>query len=95
MLSESYHFRDERLKMAKVFNVTAVCIPEKHYMVNIEKRLKVMKKLVDKGMYFIVSRARQYEKTTILKALETYLKTDYYVIYRDFQTFGRNQYSAK
>lgn len=25
--------------MAKTFNTTAVCIPEKHYMVNIEKRL--------------------------------------------------------
>ena len=31
----------------KVFNTTGVCVPEKHYMVNIENRLKKIKKLVD------------------------------------------------
>ena len=29
----------------KVFNTTGVCVPKKHYMVNIENRLKKIKKL--------------------------------------------------
>lgn len=73
--------------MAKVFNTTAVCIPEEHYMVNIDKRLKDIKKLVDERKYFTMNRARQYGKTTTLLALEQYLKNDYYVVLMDFQTF--------
>ena len=33
--------------MGKVFNTTAVCIPEKHYMVDITERLNQIKALVD------------------------------------------------
>ena len=40
--------------MAKTFNTTAVCIPEKHYMVNIEKRLYEIGRLVEDGKYFTV-----------------------------------------
>lgn len=60
--------------MAKSFNTTAVCIPEKHYMVNIEKRLYDIGKLVEDGKYFTINRARQYGKTTTLLGLIHYLK---------------------
>lgn len=73
--------------MAKEFNVTAVCIPELHYMVNIDKRLDEIKKLVDGGKYFTINRARQYGKTTTLRALSRHLQKDYYVVSMDFQTF--------
>ncbi|MGN0465346.1 MAG: AAA-like domain-containing protein [Lachnospiraceae bacterium] len=73
--------------MSKVFNTTAVCMSEEHYMVNIDKRLKDIKKLVDERKYFTINRARQYGKTTTLMALEQYLKNDYYVVLMDFQTF--------
>lgn len=33
--------------MAKVFNTTAVCIPDEHYMVNLDRRLEEIKKMVD------------------------------------------------
>ena len=33
-------------------NTTGVCIPEKHYMVNINGRLQQIKVLVDEGKYF-------------------------------------------
>ena len=49
----------------KVFNTTAVCIPEKHYMVDLSERVKEIKQLVDDGKYFTINRARQYGKTTI------------------------------
>ena len=78
--------------MPKVFNVTAVCIPEKHYMVNIEERLKEIKVLVDGENYFTINQARQYGKTTTLRALEKYLKKDYNIIFMDFQTFGSAEF---
>ena len=74
-------------RMEKVFNTTAACIPEEHYMVNIDERLKEIKNLVDSGKYFTINRARQYGKTTTLMALQRYLQNDYYVVWMDFQTF--------
>lgn len=41
--------------MAKVFNTTGICVPEEHYMVNIEERLKLIKEFVDVGKYFAVN----------------------------------------
>lgn len=78
--------------MAKVFNVTAVCIPEEHYMVDIDKRLSEIKLMIDSGKYFTINRARQYGKTTTLRALSKYLQTDYYVVSMDFQTFGNEKF---
>lgn len=78
--------------MAKEFNVTAVCMPEVHYMVNLESRLIQIKKLVDSGKYFTINRARQYGKTTTLLALEQYLRQKYYVVLIDFQTFSEGQF---
>lgn len=78
--------------MKKEFNVTAVCLPDRHYMVNIDSRLKEIRQLADAGKYFTVSRARQYGKTTILMGLEQVLKKDYYVIFMDFQTFGNAEF---
>ncbi len=40
--------------MSKVFNTTAVCIPEEHYMVNIARRLQEIKALVDDGKCFLL-----------------------------------------
>ena len=69
----------------KAFNTAAVCIPSKHYMVDITERVKQIKKMVDAGNYFTINRARQYGKTTTLNALRIYLKNDYEVINLDFQ----------
>ena len=54
----------------KRFNTTAVCIPSKHYMVDISDKVEQIKKLVDDGKYFTINRARQYGKTTTLAALK-------------------------
>ena len=50
--------------MPKIFNVSAACILDEHYMVNIDERLTAIKELVDSGKYFTINRARQYGKTT-------------------------------
>ena len=69
----------------KEFNTTAVCIPSKHYMVDLSERVKEIKKMVDAGNYFVINRARQYGKTTTLNWLRGYLSDDYDVISLDFQ----------
>lgn len=74
--------------MSKSFNTTGVSIPEKHYMVNLDERLKEIKKLVDDDCYFVINRACQYGKTTTLRALYRYLQNDYYVVLMDSQAFG-------
>ena len=53
----------------KKFNTTGVCIPSKHYMVDLSERVREIKKLVDDGKYFTINRARQYGKTTTIDAL--------------------------
>ena len=72
--------------MSKVFNVTGDCKPKLHYMVNIDKRLQVIKAMVDAGQYITINRARQYGKTTTLMTLEQYLTPNYCVLNMDFQS---------
>lgn len=75
--------------MSKKFNITGVCLPEKHYMVDISERLRRIRQYIDEGNYFSINRARQYGKTTTLNALMHYLKNEYLVISLDFQALGR------
>ena len=70
----------------KEFNTTAVCIPSKHYMVDLSERVKEIRKLVDAGKYFTINRARQYGKTTTLSALKQVLNIEYIVLSLDFQS---------
>lgn len=69
----------------KEFNTTTICIPSKHYMVDISDRVAEIKKLVDAGKYFTINRARQYGKTTTLNALKQALKEEYCVINFSFE----------
>ena len=69
----------------KKFNTTAICIPSKHYMVDISDRVAEIKKMVDDGEYFAINRARQYGKTTTLNELKNALKSDYLVLSLSFE----------
>ena len=71
--------------MAKKFNVTGACIPQKHYMVELTSRLKEIKAMIDDEEYFTINKGRQYGKTTILRALAEYLKDYYTILALDFQ----------
>ena len=79
--------------MKRYFNVTGACNPKRHYMVNIQKSLEEIKKMVERGEYFTINRARQYGKTTTLMALAEYLKKDYVVISLDFQKIGNEEFN--
>ncbi|HRU96176.1 MAG TPA: AAA-like domain-containing protein [Ruminococcus sp.] len=80
--------------MEKRFNTTGACFPEMHYMVDITERLAAIKKMIDRGDYFVINRGRQYGKTTTLKALEKYLADDYCVISLDFQNMDPEDFDT-
>lgn len=78
--------------MGKFFNVSGACRHDRHYMVDLGSRLELVRKMVDDGEYFIISRARQYGKTTLLRALAEYLAEGYLVISLDFQNIESEEY---
>lgn len=71
--------------MNRYFNVNGACFPDEHYMVDLTSRLIQIRKLVDDGKYFVINRARQYGKTTMLWALKQYLSEEYTVAFLSFQ----------
>ena len=78
----------------KRFNVTGVCVPEKHYMVDISDKLEKIKAMVDSGDYFTINRARQYGKTTTLFLLENVLKDEYIVASISFEGLGDESFES-
>ena len=79
----------------RTFNTTAVCIPSKHYMVDLSERVNEIKQLVDEGKYFTINRARQYGKTTTLSRLSDYLQQDYQVLSLDFQAISDASFQSE
>ncbi len=71
--------------MSKFFNVNGACRSDRHYMVNLTPKLEKIKEMIDGGQYFTINKARQFGKTTTLRALSHFLKNDYMVISLDFQ----------
>ena len=56
--------------MKKRFNSTGVCVPRKHYMVNISNKLVQIKELIDNEFHFTINRPKQYGKTITLSRLK-------------------------
>ncbi|MCD7743940.1 MAG: AAA-like domain-containing protein [Lachnospiraceae bacterium] len=81
--------------MTKTFNTNGVCLPDRHYMVDLNSRLAIVKTMVDAGDYFTINRARQYGKTTILHALTDYLRPYYSVISLDFQGLSFTDFESE
>ncbi len=81
--------------MEKYFNVNADCKAHLHYMVDLRPKLKKIKEMVDRGDYFTINRARQYGKTTTMKALSRFLQNDYVVIWLDFQMLSFSDFETE
>ena len=64
-------------------------------MVDISRRLREIKTLVDNGDYFVINRARQYGKTTILKNLKTFLENEYLVFSISFEGFTYDVFQSE
>lgn len=74
--------------MGKYFNTEGVCLPDLHYMVEVNRQLREIKNLVDAGKYFTINRARQYGKTTTIRQLVRALSPDYIVFSISFEGMG-------
>jgi len=79
----------------KYFNVTGPCDSERHYMVDLSERLQEIKSLIDNGDYFVINRARQYGKTTILKNLKNFLGDKYLVLSISFEGFTYDVFQSE
>ena len=77
------------------FNSTGLCVPRKHYMVDISGRVAQICTMVERGDYSCINRARQYGKTTTLAALERALEGDYAVASLDFQGLGHASFRTE
>jgi len=67
------------------FNVTGICVPEMHYMVDISGKIEQIFKLVEGKKYFTINRGRQFGKTTTLGMLEKRLTEEYICASISFQ----------
>ena len=81
--------------MHRKFNVTGYCNPDKHYMVDLTERLKKIKAMIDEGEYFVINRARQYGKTTTLKALARSVAQECMVFSISFEGLGESDYAEE
>jgi len=77
------------------FNSTGLCVPRKHYMVDISERVAQIRAMVERGDYFCINRARQYGKTTTLSALRRELAGDYTVASLDFQALSHADFASE
>ena len=69
----------------KEFNITGLCNPNQHYMVDITEKLQKIEAMIDAGEYFTINRTRQYGKTTTISALTSFIGEKYKVVSLDFQ----------
>lgn len=74
----------------KRFNDVGLCLPEKHYMVDMSAKLNKLLPLIEAGNYFVLNRPRQYGKTTLLHLIERQLEatTTYLPIFISFEGLG-------
>ena len=75
----------------KRFNVTGVCIPVMHYMVDTSAKIDtIIRDYIEPGTYFVINRARQYGKTTTLALLSEKLRDHFLVLPLTFE--GKEDY---
>jgi hypothetical protein len=69
--------------MKKKFNITGVCVPQIHYLMDNRAKLDKVMDMVEDGEYFTINRPRQYGKTTTLQFLQANLaKSENYLCLR-------------
>lgn len=79
-------YKKGMVNIMKRFNLTGVCVPDKHYMVDLSEKVDlIVRNYIEQGAYFTINRARQFGKTTMLSALARRLADDYLVIRLSFE----------
>ncbi len=76
--------------MGKRFNITGLCLPNRHYMADVSSKLNIALSMIEQGEYFAINRPRQYGKTTTLNSLTNLLneKGGYIVLNSSFEGIG-------
>lgn len=74
----------------KRFNTTGVCLPDRHYMVDVTERVESIRQMIERGDYFCINRGRQYGKTTTLDAIQRTLEPEYIVLSISFEGLGQS-----
>ena len=77
------------------FNVTGLCVAEKHYMVDISEKLDKIIEMINKGAYFTINRPRQFGKTTTFRCLVEKLSEEYIVVRASFEGIGDSLFSTE
>jgi hypothetical protein len=85
------------MALKKRFNDTGVCIPGRHYMVDISNKIAKILGMIEQGDYFTINRPRQYGKTTTMRTLNNLLKTsdEYFPIELSFEGIGEGSYKSE
>ena len=83
------------MSILKKFNVTGVCVPEEHYMVDISAKLGQIEEMIEEGLYFTINRPRQYGKTTTMYLLTKMLESKYVVIDTSFEGAGDDMFKTE
>lgn len=78
--------------MKKSFNTSGVCIEERHYMADTTRVLSSTREMIERGDYFVMNRARQFGKTTILRSLARILRKEYVVFFISLEGIGETIY---
>ena len=78
--------------MAKYFNTSVTCDPRLHYMVDTTEKMKVFEHLIDTKMYFTISRARQFGKSTSLNWILWNMSDRYLVVPASFELYSQNDW---
>jgi hypothetical protein len=83
--------------MQKKFNITGLCIPEKHYMVDTSNKISAIAAMIEQGDYFVINRPRQYGKTTTIYMLDRLLKTsaEYFPFPISFEGMGHASFAGE
>lgn len=74
----------------KQFNTTGVCLPDRHYMVDVTERVESIRQMIEHSDYFCINRGRQYGKTTTLDAIQRTLEPEYLVLSISFEGLGQS-----
>ena len=79
----------------KSFKTTGKCLPDRHYMVNIERQVDAAVSLIERGEYFCINRGRQFGKTTTLAAMKTVLEKKGYTVFSlSFEGIGDSPFAS-
>ncbi len=83
--------------MPKEFNITGLCNPHKHYMVEPSQKVDKILAFIAEGKYFTINRPRQYGKTTTLFLLANRLrrKDKYVVVEMSFEEVGDSMFTGE